>query len=192
MLKRKTSNIFKSYFIANVSWYPFDSHQDSWSRAQLSLVRSENPLTLTVSPRADLFLSALSCNKKEEKNHQTSHFERAHPFQSTRQLWARAPLSINQATLSERAPFSHQDKNSTISTLHNTWPGTSFFYLPQQLTPPSSPTPRTNGPTYPSTPFEHGILWCGLMASIRPSSDITNGQKEVKIAMVDTSVHEST
>ncbi len=49
--------------------------------------------------------STLSCNKKEEKNHQTSHFEHARPFQSTRQLWACAPLSINQATLSARSPF---------------------------------------------------------------------------------------
>ncbi len=38
------------------------------------------------------FSSTLNCNKKEEKNHQTSHFERA-------------PLSINQATLSVRAHF---------------------------------------------------------------------------------------
>jgi hypothetical protein len=94
--------------------------------------------------------------------------------------------------LSSRAPFSQQDKNSTISKLHNTWPGTSFFYLPQQLIPPSSPTPRPKAPTHPSSPFEHGILWCGLMASIWPSGDITDGQKEVKITMVDTSVHEST
>jgi hypothetical protein len=75
------------------------------------------------------------------------------PFQSTRQLlgssahfnqpgnfWALKPFSINQATLD------------------NIWPGTCFFYLPQQLTPTSSPKPRTNGPTYPSTPYEHGIL----------------------------------
>jgi hypothetical protein len=34
---------------------------------------------LSVSPRADLFSSTLSCNKKEEKNHQTSHFECAPP-----------------------------------------------------------------------------------------------------------------
>ncbi len=138
------------------------------------------------------FSSTLSCNKKEEKNHQTSHFERVRPFQSTRQLWARAPISINQTTLSAHAPFSQQDKNSTISTLHNTWPGTSFFYLPQQLTPPSSPTPRTKETTHPYPPFEHGILWCGLMVSIWPSGDITDGQNEVKITMVVTSVHETT
>jgi hypothetical protein len=51
--------------------------------------------------------------------------------------------------LSSRAPFSQQDKNSTISKLHNTWPGTSFFYLPQQLIPPSSPTPRPKAPHTP-------------------------------------------
>ncbi len=51
------------------------------------------------------FSSTLSCNKKEEKNNKTSHFEHARPFQSTRRLWARAPLSIHQASLSARAPF---------------------------------------------------------------------------------------
>jgi hypothetical protein len=79
-----------------------------------------------------------------------SNFERRRSLQSTKQLWAQALTSINQATL------------------NNIWPGTCFFYLPQQLAPSSSPTPRTNGPTYPSTPFEHDILWCSLMASIWP------------------------
>jgi hypothetical protein len=32
------------------------------------------------------FSSTLSCNKKEEKKHQTSHFERMRPLQSTKQL----------------------------------------------------------------------------------------------------------
>ncbi len=45
------------------------------------------------------FSSTLSCNKKEEKNHQTSHFEPARPFQSTRQLWARAPLTVWEMTM---------------------------------------------------------------------------------------------
>jgi hypothetical protein len=123
------------------------------------------------------FSSTLSCNKKEEKNHQTSHFERVRSFQSTKQLRARALISINQATLSACAHFNQPSNFECVrpfqSTkqhmVHNTWPGTSFFYLPQQLTPPSSPTPRTKAPTHPSSPFEHGILSCGLMASIWPS-----------------------
>jgi hypothetical protein len=163
------------------------------------------------------FSSTLSCNKKEEKNHQTSHFERVRPLQSPKQLWAHAPISIDQATWSAcahfnqpsnfdrmrpfqstkqlwaRAPISiNQATLSARPLAHNTWPGTSFFYLPQHLTPPSAPTPRTNEPTHPSSPFEHGILWCILTASIWPSGDITDGHKEVKITMVDTSVHEST
>ncbi len=43
----------------------------------------------SVSPRADLFSSTLSCNKKEEKNHQTSQHGRA-PCQSSKQH-GRAP-----------------------------------------------------------------------------------------------------
>ncbi len=163
------------------------------------------------------FSSTLSCNKKKEKNHQTSHFQRAptsinqatlsacthfnqpsnfervRPFQSTKQLWVHAPISINQATLSVCAHFNQPSNFERARPLaHNTWPGTSIFYLPQQLMPPSSPTPRTNEPTHPSSAFEHGILWCGLTALIWPSGDITDGQKEVKITMVDTSVHEWT
>ena len=103
------------------------------------------------------FLSTLNCNKKEEEKitkplilgssahfNQPGNFGLVSPFQSTRKLWARQPISINQATL------------------NNTWPGTCFFYLPQQLAPPSSPKPRINEPTHPSTPFGHVALVRGL------------------------------
>ncbi len=62
--------------------------------------------------------------------------------------------------------------------LHPTWPGTSFFYLHQQLIHPPSSHQGHGGTTYPSSHFEHGILWCGLVASVRPSNNITNGQSE--------------
>ncbi len=75
-----------------------------WIPASKSMV--VQPGIQIVSPRADLFSSTLSCNRKEEKNHQTSHFARARPFQSTRQLCARALLSINQATVRALAPSS--------------------------------------------------------------------------------------
>jgi hypothetical protein len=47
-------------------------------------------------------------------------------------------------------------------------------------------------PTYPSSPFEHGILECGLVVSIWPFGDNPDGQTEVKIKQVVTSVHETT
>jgi hypothetical protein len=56
------------------------------------------------------------------------------PFQSPNLSWALQPISINQATLD------------------NAWPGTCFLYLPQQLTPPSSSTPKdkwTHIPLHP-------------------------------------------
>ncbi len=168
------------------------------------------------------FSSTLSCNMEEEKitkpltlsagDHfnQPSNFELVSPFQSTKQLWAREPISINQATLSSWAHFNRPSNFELVSpfqstkqlwaqaltsinqaTLNNTWPGTCFFYLPQQLTPPSSPKPRTNGPTYPSTPFEHGILWCGLVASIWPSGDITDGQVDTFSSWIDWTVKKS-
>ncbi len=62
--------------------------------------------------------------------------------------------------------------------LHPTWPGTSFFYLHQQMIHPPSSHQGHGGTTYPSSPFEHGILWCGLVASVRPSNNITSGQTE--------------
>jgi hypothetical protein len=47
-------------------------------------------------------------------------------------------MSINQATLSACAHFNQPSNFERARLLvHNTWPGTSFFYLPQQLTPPS-------------------------------------------------------
>ncbi len=73
-----------------------------------------------VSPRADLFSSTLSCNKQEDKNHQTSHFARAHPFPSTRQLCARAPLSINQATLRAFAPFNQPGNSARARPFQST------------------------------------------------------------------------
>ncbi len=147
-----------------------------------------------VSPRADLFSSTLSCNKKEEKSHQT--FALAGPFPSIRQLCACAPLSINQATLRARAPFSQQDKNSTISILHlnfplhNTWPGTSF-YLPQQLIQPPSLTPRPKEPTHPSSPFGRGGLGVRPLASVWTFGDHPGCHTEVRIKHDFTPVPES-
>jgi hypothetical protein len=66
------------------------------------------------------FSSTLSCNKKEEKNHHTSHFERVRPFQSTKQLWARAPISINQATLSTCAHFNQPSNFEGVRPFQST------------------------------------------------------------------------
>ncbi len=43
-----------------------------------------------------------------------------------------------------------------------------------------------------STPFVHGVLGCGLLASIRPFGDNADDQTEVKIKQVFTPVHEMT
>ncbi len=67
------------------------------------------------------FSSTLSCNKKEEKNHQTSHFEPVPLSINQATLSARAPFN-QPGTLSARAPFSQQEKNSTISMLHLNFP----------------------------------------------------------------------
>ncbi len=102
------------------------------------------------------------------------------PFQSTKQLWARAPLSINQATLSARpfqstrqlwarTPLAVSETKILSSPYfnwkfppHTTWPGTSFFYLPQQLIQPSCLTPRPKEPTQ-HTPFLPFWAWYPLM-----------------------------
>ncbi len=77
------------------------------------------------------------------------------PFQSTKQLWACAPISINQATLSTRAPwFTRHGLGPPSSTCLNSW-----------LHPPP-PHQGQMDPHTPSPLFEHGILWCSLMASI--------------------------
>ena len=71
----------------------------------------------SVSQRADL--STLSCNK-EEKNHQTSHFEHVRSLQSTKQLWAQALTSINQATLSTGAHFNQPSNFECRPSLQST------------------------------------------------------------------------
>jgi hypothetical protein len=99
------------------------------------------------------FSSTLSCNKKEEKNHQTSHFELVRPLQSTKQLWAHAPTSINQATLSTCAHF-----NQPSNFEHMRPPPPHLTTL--SLGPPSStclnswlhPPPTHQGQMDPHTP----------------------------------------
>ncbi len=118
------------------------------------------------------FSSTLRCNKKEEKNHQTSHFEHARPFQSSRQLWARVPLSINQATLSVRAPFNQsvnfeharpfqparQEFNHLHTSQHMAW---DLLLLPAPTADSTLlPTPRPKESTHPPYPF---WAWCPLM-----------------------------
>jgi hypothetical protein len=85
-----------------------------------------------------------------------ANFGLVSPFQSTRQLWARPPFSINQATLGSSALFNQP------GNIGQRMAWDCFFYLPQQLTPPSPPTSRTNGPTYPTTPFGRVASVCGL------------------------------
>ena len=156
------------------------------------------------------FSSTPSCNtlKKEKKNHQTNqlgNFGRAQinqignfgralinpprqlwarPYQSARQFWARPYQSVRQQT--------------TTSTLHLDFPSPPhiawgslllFVYTADPLSPSDQGQQR---PTYPSSPFEHVILGCCLVASIWPFGDNTGGQTEVKIKQVVTSVHETT
>jgi hypothetical protein len=45
----------------------------------------------------DLFSSTLSCNKKEEKNHQTSHFVRARFNQPSN--FDQAPLAVSKTKI---------------------------------------------------------------------------------------------
>jgi hypothetical protein len=73
---------------------------------------------------------------------------------------------------------------------HIAWGSLLIFVLTAD--PPSPLIPRPERPTYPSSPFEHGILGCGLVAWKWPSGDITDGQTEVRVIMVVTSVHEKT
>jgi hypothetical protein len=94
---------------------------------------------MLVSQRADLFYQLLAATRRRRKItkpltlrartpfNQPGNFGRARPFQSSKQLCARAPLSVSKTRIQPSFP------------LHTTWPGTSFFYLPQQLIqrPPS-------------------------------------------------------
>jgi hypothetical protein len=71
-------------------------------RGQEEEAEFKKNMCIGVSLQADLFSSTLSCNKKEEKNHQTSHFARA-PFNQSSNF-ERAPF--NQSSNFERAALS--------------------------------------------------------------------------------------
>ncbi len=73
---------------------------------------------------------------------EVSNFGRARPFQSSRQQ-GRAPLSVSKTKILSSLHFNWK------FPLHTTWPGTSFFYLPQQLI---NPPPSHQGQRNPHTP----------------------------------------
>jgi hypothetical protein len=85
---------------------------------------------------------------------------------------------------------SHHHLHLTFPPPHIAWGSLLLFVYTDD--PPSPSDHGLQRPTYPSSPFEHGILGCGLMASIWPFGDYIGGQTEVKIKQVLTSVHETT
>jgi hypothetical protein len=108
------------------------------------------------------FSSTLSCIKEAEKITKPLTLSAGANFNQPGNFWARQPISINQANFGLVSPFqstrqllgssahfnqpgnfwAHQPFSINQATLDNTWLGTCFFYLPQQLTPPSSPTAK--------------------------------------------------
>jgi hypothetical protein len=105
---------------------------------------------------------------------------RARPFQSSKQLCARVPPSINQATLSSRAPFNQPSNcaparpfqsvrqkfyylhTSTVSSPppHMAW---GLLFLPAPTADPtSSLSPRPKEPTHPSSLLGVVASVCGL------------------------------
>ena len=92
----------------------------------------------------------------------------ARPYQSARQLWARPYQSVRQqATTIYTSPFPPHIASGSLLL---------FVYTAD---PPSPSDQGQQRPTYPSSPFEHGILGCGLVASIWPFGDNTDSQTEV-------------
>ncbi len=77
------------------------------------------------------FSSTLSCIGEAEKITKPLTLSAGAHFNQPGNFWARQPFSINQAILD------------------NTWPGTCFFYLPQQLTPPPLSMASSNAASWP-------------------------------------------
>ncbi len=128
----------------------------------------------------------------------------------TKPLTLHAPISINQATLNSRSHFNQpgnfehprplqsiRQKFYHLHTSTESFPPHHMAWDLLLLPAPTAdstllPHTKAKGTHTPILPFEHGILWCGLVASIWPSKDIRDGQTEVKITMVVISVHETT
>ncbi len=66
------------------------------------------------------FHQLLAPTRRRRKNHQTSNFGLVSPLQSTRQLWARQPISINQATLGLSTLFNQPGNFGLVSPFQST------------------------------------------------------------------------
>jgi hypothetical protein len=111
----------------------------------------------TVSPPADLILQLPAAILSRRRRKITKPPIQGHPsYQSARQLWVRPYQSVRQ-------------QYTTIYTSpapHIAWGSLSLFVCTAD--PPSPSDQGQQRPTYPFSPFEQGILGCGLdMAILR-------------------------
>ncbi len=130
-----------------------------------------------VSPRADLKASTLSCMKKRRKSPNLPQNEGAPLlFRGALSKWGRAPIIWGRAPIIwGRALIIQGCSPQPTCTFP---PLQTSTYLPATSADSPPPIPRSGGDHIPLHPFWHEILHCGLVASGRPSNNITSGHYE--------------